>query len=630
MRALLLLVGIGHHIAACAPRDAGQVPPATDRSTVGKAAPSPQTNAEVSVPPEDTDAKSSVPTVQDLPSPGAPPSIPDTTSPDTSPPTTTIPAAPPQNVGRPAGPRYDLPLSLPGSLIAPTVTNARDLAAIAQIKDKQQKFPTYEAWRQMAAIYLKNAVFADAARCYRAEAAMYRQTAAKTSNPARKDGLINAALVQEAEAARYETSLQIYRERAATESERKTLYTGATLEPIIGCYLGAFIDRDDQLKETYNDENWQSHRTPEEFAKRSGVTHATNFMYVAYGQKFPRTWVLHCKQANVIPHIAWEPKDLNAVRDDTYLQGWAQAIRAVEWPVFIRFAGEMNGFWTPYHKNPKLYREKFALLHRTLKRTAPLVATIWCVNSIPVEIVQQYYPGDDNCDWVGINLYSVPFYDNDPRRPAFLDNPTTLLEPIYNLYAKKKPIAICEYAASHQAAADRVIRDDFAIDKMAQLYTSLPARFPRVKLIDWFSMNNLVHAKPGRQLNNYNLTARPKILANYQQIAASPYFLSGPEHLSDQRPPVPFPLTDNAKIKAADLPNGTTRFVVWLKTYVSRPKVYARLNNKIVYASNRPGAHTIEMDLKALAPGTQTLIIYAFDDKNRFVTSMQRKFSVAP
>src|SRR5690606_26333908 len=162
--------------------------------------------------------------------------------------------------------------------------------------------------------------------------------------------------------------------------------------------------------------------------------------------------------------IAWEPKNLNDVQDNKYLRDCARFLRKLDWPVFIRFAGEMNGAWTPYHRDPIAYRNKFRLVHKVLTSTAPKVATIWAVNSIPLENIPRYYPGDDGCDWVGINLYSVPFYDNNRNRPAFQDDPLTLIEPIYARYAARKPIAIGEYAASHQAALDKVLRTDFAVE----------------------------------------------------------------------------------------------------------------------------------------------------------------------
>ena len=457
-------------------------------------------------------------------------------------PTPTKSPAPTPTPFRVRGPGYALPLQMCGPVQTPKVSNARDLAEIEEIRECQKKCPTYAAWRQLAQIYVKNAVFTEAAKAWRAEAAMYRAAATQTKDAQRIDALINSALVEEQQAARYETSVQLFMERKPNDADMQWLNTRASLEPTAGCYLGAFIDRDDALKNKYHDENWQEHGTNEEFQEKTCVTHAVNFMYVSYGQQFPKLWVEHCKKSNVIPHIAWEPRSLNEVRNDGYLQNWAKACGDAQWPIFIRFAGEMNGFWTPYNKNAKLYREKFRLMHSVLKAAAPQVATIWCVNSIPVETIENYYPGDDGCDWVGINLYSVPYYDSNPNRPAFMDNPVSLVEPIYKLYAARKPIAICEYGASHQSKVDMKDRTDFAIDKMCQLYTALPRLFPRVKSINWFSMNTMRHAKAGRQLNNYQLPDRPSLLQHYQQIAASPYFLSRPETPTDSVPDVPLPL----------------------------------------------------------------------------------------
>ncbi|HVF11328.1 MAG TPA: glycosyl hydrolase, partial [Abditibacteriaceae bacterium] len=310
------------------------------------------------------------------------------------------------------------------------------------------------------------------------------------------------------------------------------------------------------------------------------------------------------------------------VRDDAYLQSFARACRAMDWPIFIRFAGEMNGEWTPYHGDPQLYREKFRLVHHVLHRHAPRIATIWCVNAVPSANIQEYYPGDDGCDWVGVNAYSVPYYDDDRSRPAFLDNILALIEPVYRLYARKKPIAICEYAASHMAAVDRVRRNDFAIDQMLALYGALPRLYPRIKMINWFNMDNLRHARPGRQLNNYNLTEQPSVLENYRRIVSAAYFLGAPERLSNPRPQVPRPLAANQRL------HGTRRFSIWVKTYVPRPQVYFAVASKIVYASARPGIHSIDLDLNQVPPGRRRLTVYVYDNRGRFVTSMTRTIIV--
>ncbi|MBV9864155.1 MAG: hypothetical protein JO316_02275 [Abitibacteriaceae bacterium] len=502
---------------------------------------------------------------------------------------------------------FRLPLQLP----APPIRSIYNSSRIAPLKAKIARTQIFAAYRELADLYLQLGRYDDAAATYRAEAVQYR-----------KKGLTDAAVLDDIKAARYETDVRLFVDRFALPQELNTLYTGARAEPFVGCYVGAFIDRDDNLHQTFFDENWQLHRKPAEFAAVVGKPHGSYFMYLSYGQKFPSAWIQHCKDENVIPQIAWEPANLNQVQDNAYLRSFAEACGAMDWPIFIRYASEMNGYWTPYHNNPKLYRAKFRLINRVLHQYAPRVATIWCVNNPPLNNVQDYYPGDDGCDWVGVNLYSVPYYENKPDRPAFLDSPLALLDPIYQMYARKKPIAVCEYGASHMAKLDRVLRNDFAVNKMALMYGGLRCLYPRVKLIDWFDMDMFRYPRPGKTINNHNLTEQATVVQAYHWQVSSSYFLGEFQHLADQRPMLPRPIIANQPV------GGRTRFSIWVKTYAARPKVYFKLGQKIIYASNQPGAHTFDVDMTRIPPGRQPLTAYIYDDRNHFITAVSTTVTV--
>lgn len=69
---------------------------------------------------------------------------------------------------------------------------------------------------------------------------------------------------------------------------------------------------------------------------------------------------------------------------------------------------------------------------------------------------------------------------------------------------------------------------------------------------------------------------------------------------------------------------------VWAKTYVARPKVYLQLGGKIVYASNKPGAHSVALDLRGFPTGKQNIQVFVFDDKNRFVRRINSSFDIRP
>jgi len=216
----------------------------------------------------------------------------------------------------------------------------------------------------------------------------------------------------------------------------------APWEPSQGCYLGAYIELDPTARDD-----------AAVFESLVGKRHVSYFHYVGYGRPFPFEWVKKLRDAGYVPHIAWEPNDgLDQVRDDDYLRGWAQAARHADTPIFLRYASEMNGDWQAWSGNPKLYIEKWRTMARVMREVAPNVILVWCPFAQPQRSIPDYYPGDEYVDWVGVNIYSVLRHDGDPAKLA-AEQPTELLRYVYDLYADRKPIAVCEYAATHFCAA---------------------------------------------------------------------------------------------------------------------------------------------------------------------------------
>ena len=472
---------------------------------------------------------------------------------------------------------------------------------------KAEKYPTYNGWDAIAERYLKLGHYSGAAAAFRREAAMYRAA-----------GMEDAAAIKEKRASLYETDIKLFLERKPTKAERKALNTGALLEPPAGAYVGAFIDRDDNLKRIFQGDNWQWHRYPEDFARITGKRHATYFMYLNYKNNFPGKWMSLCKRQKVIPTIAWEPDNLNQVQDNQHLRQFAKALRKFNWPVFIRFASEMNGSWTPYHGNPGLYREKFRLVHRVLHQYAPKVATIWDVDYIPGDDPGAYYPGDKFCDWVGVNIYSVPYLDNALSRPAFGDSPLEQLDKFYKKYAARKPIAVCEFGVSHMATADNKTRTSFATEKMSLMYGALPLLYPRVKMICVYDSNNIKHASPGRQLNNFNITGTSLLLDTYHNLVEPPYFIGALPRKHQLPARLPFPLKEGQRLPAK------AQVDIWVKTYTSRPSVILQVGNKTIYAAHCDGAHHVVVDISKLSRGKNKITVYVYDNKNRFIAKQIR------
>lgn len=318
----------------------------------------------------------------------------------------------------------------------------------------------------------------------------------------------NAGKVLRERGNRYGSKLEIYTAEPVTQTKL------ARGEPASGMYLGANIEREDAT------------RYPQSFNNLIGKRHAMFFMYRKYGVGFPVAFARDLKKAGAALQIAWEPGSLSEVRDDRYLQQFAKDVRESGIPVFVRFASEMNGSWTPYHGNPALYREKFRLVADVVRAIAPNAIMVWCPNTIPEQPIPDYYPGPEAVDWVGVNFYSVIYNDSDRSRAADWRFPTDSLDYIYNRYSAAHPIMVAEWAASHRASIDGADKPSFATQKIAEFFRTVPLRYPRLKAASWLSFNALKYAKGDRQLNNYSLLDNPAVAEGYKNAIADPHFLS--------------------------------------------------------------------------------------------------------
>ena len=289
----------------------------------------------------------------------------------------------------------------------------------------------------------------------------------------------------------------------------------AKFEPVRGCLLGAYIADDPLVC-----------RNVAEFNQLTGIRHASFFKYLQYGEEFPSRWMAELKAQGAFPHIAWEPRGgLEKVQNNAYLAKFAQAARDCGVPIFLRFASEMNGRWVPWHGNPRLYKQKFALVHDVMAKAAPNVAMVWTVFTMPQEKITAYYPGDQYVDWVGVNVYNVVYHDNDPKRRATHEDPLQLMGFVYRTYSRRKPIQISEYGASNSNLTDGRDYSTYSIAKLTRMYANLK-RYPRVKSIFYFNVNTLQQGYNARRaINNYALTTHPQVLAAYQKLVRDPYFI---------------------------------------------------------------------------------------------------------
>ena len=287
----------------------------------------------------------------------------------------------------------------------------------------------------------------------------------------------------------------------------------AKFEPAKGCYIGAFIERDDTVRGRIA-----------EFEEITKKKHASYFTYVGYGCPFPGDWVAKVKETGAAPHIAMEPNyGLDEVRDGPYLRAWARDAARTRVPIFLRWGSEMNGPWTKYGKDPKQYIEKFRLVTKVMREEAPNVAMVWTPFAEPTRTIASYYPGDDYVDWVGVNVYSVYVNNGDPLRPAWQRDPLEFLRFIYDTYAARKPVHISEFAATLHCKGTSLDTTDFAIEKIKRFYSGVARQFPRVKSVNYFCLDTV---RAGLANNNYSFIQDGRALATYVGLISNAHFLS--------------------------------------------------------------------------------------------------------
>lgn len=393
---------------------------------------------------------------------------------------------------------------------------------------------------------------------------------------------------------------------AAPREESKVNPQLAKYEPETGCYLGAYIDLADELKEVYVDRTGKNRKFPFEFEEKVNKEHAMYFFYLGYGQEVPMDWLQYLALQDKFVHIALEPNQgLDRVKDDIYLRRFADDLYASGAKVFLRFASEMNGPWTNYHGDPELYIEKWRLLTQVMRDRAPNVAMVWCPYTTPETPIATYYPGDEWVDWVGVNMYSVSFFNQRSGQPAFHVKPRELLEFVYDEYSDRKPIMIGEYGTSHYSALESAYLIDYAVNNLESLYGDLETRFPRVKAINYFNTNNL--KLQHRQNNNYSVTHNEEVLDAYQLAVSSPHFLS--------RQPEGMPCgpgLSTSVLQHGTVLSGRPHLGIYVPGKSVPGRVQVTLDKRVVYSGPDPSRAGFELDLTGEKPREAVLKVDVF------------------
>jgi beta-mannanase len=202
---------------------------------------------------------------------------------------------------------------------------------------------------------------------------------------------------------------------------------------------------------------------------------------------------------------------------DDYLKAFAERLKKVEGPVFLRFAHEMNGNWYPW-SGVKIGKDKYVAMYRYVKgafdeEKADNVKWVFSVNAEDVPEKNNdfllYYPGERYVDYIGIDGYN---WGNTRSWGKWVSFREIFEEPYKEITAHlDKPVLISEFGSTSSGGDKaRWIRE--AMDDMRHMRKVRGfVLFNVDKETDWsFSNDEGAAAELKKQLADPYFLSRPK------------------------------------------------------------------------------------------------------------------------
>jgi hypothetical protein len=308
-----------------------------------------------------------------------------------------------------------------------------------------------------------------------------------------------------------------------------------SLVPAKGALFGAYVNPDGLVPGTNApvEYQWDATTTLEQ---RVGRKLDVLQFYWGFKDRFPdpafEGWTI---KHGAIPMINWDGTSLQPVLDgahDAWIRERARAVKALNAPVFIRWAWEMNGNWYPWdgsHNGANLaatdkYKQAWRRIVDLFRAEgATNVSWVWCPNyaSIPNKRDSgpsaawndwiNYYPGDGYVDWVGIDAYNAGYWHS---WDDMLRNPS--LPSIYDHFAGRKPIMIAETASQESSEGTHVPAGATKASWIADTHRTIVEDYPGIDAFLWF------HMKWGS--HDFRADSTPGALSAFKTMAQDSHF----------------------------------------------------------------------------------------------------------
>jgi hypothetical protein len=291
---------------------------------------------------------------------------------------------------------------------------------------------------------------------------------------------------------------------------------------------------------------------------------------VAFGnfwgeQDFPVKTVNMVSGYGAIPMIYWSPwdkpymenegpdrfnlRDILAGKWDAYIDQWADAARDYGKPLLVSWGLEMNGTWFPWsgvyygggtitgqkdgktlYAGPEVVKQAFRyVVDRVRARKAVNVLWGFHVNHYglphePWNMIENYYPGADYVDWLGMSVYGKMVRSEDW---CFFDN---VMDGVYQEICQldsKKPVILAEWGVGEFPPEDKA-------GFITKAFADIQTKYPRVRgAVYW---HERWENKDG-SYSNLRVNSSVESLEAYKKSVISPYWIANPQFRQQLSPP---------------------------------------------------------------------------------------------
>lgn len=203
-----------------------------------------------------------------------------------------------------------------------------------------------------------------------------------------------------------------------------------------------------------------------------------------------------------------------------------------EMPVYLRFAAEFD-IWED-ETDAQSFKEAFRYVSNYFKARNSNVAMVWSPNQASKWYIDidEYYPGDEYVDWVGMSLYAQKYFLGDEDsgedneiifKTGVNSDPVIAVRDIVEKYGNRKPIMISEFGCGHKLVKRGEDTIEFGMRRLREYLNYLPMVYPQIKLMAYF--DRYIEAK--NEKNDYRLSENNDMKNEFVKLTAGQRFIHG-------------------------------------------------------------------------------------------------------